>query len=84
MTNDEIRKIEQTVAASLKAAYGSHIGAPVTRERLETAASKAIGFTIKFPDYDQKTGTLTKMVLYPPLKLDSIDVTVVLESGGEE
>tara|TARA_B100001094_G_C18196186_1_gene811220 strand:- start:18764 stop:19018 length:255 start_codon:yes stop_codon:yes gene_type:complete len=84
MTDDEIRKIEQTLARALASLEDSYIGSPLARERLEAAASEAIGLPIKFPDYDEKTGTLTKMVLYPPLKLDSIDVTVVLESGGEE
>lgn len=87
MTDDEKTKIQQAVdrtLASIKAASESYIGSPLTRERLEAAASKAMGFPVRFPDYDEKTGKATKAVVSPPVKLDYIDVRFVVESGGEE
>ena len=56
----------------------------MTQERLEAAASKAMGFPVRFPDYDGKTGKATKVVFVPPVKLNYIDVTFVVESEGEE
>ena len=84
MTDDERTKIQQAVdrvLASIKAANEPYIGAPVTRERMEAASSKAMGFPVLFPDWDEATGTATKMVIEPPVKLDHIDVTFVIESG---
>ena len=85
MTDDEIIKIQQAVdrtLAPIKAASESYIGAPLTRERMETAASKAMGYPVRFPDWDEATGTATKMVIEPPIALDSINVTFVVESEG--
>lgn len=80
MTDDEIIKIQQTVAHTLASLMDeSYIGSPLTQERLEAAASKAVGFPVRFPDYDEKTGTATKVVLVPPVKLDYIDVSIVLD-----
>ena len=71
---DERTKIRQAVdrvLASIKAASESYIGAPVTREIMETASSKAMGFPVRFPYWDETTGTATKMVIdLPPLDLD--------------
>lgn len=83
MTDDEKTKIQQAVdrtLASIKAASESYIGAPVTRERMEAASSKAAGFPVRFPDWDKTTGTATKMVVEPPIALDYIDVHFVVES----
>lgn len=85
MNDDEIIKIQQTVVrtmASLK--DESYIGSPMTQERLEAAASKAMGFPVRFPDYDEKTGKATEVVVIPPVKLNYIDVSIVLDSEGEE
>lgn len=85
MTDDEIIKIQKTVARTLASLKGeSYIGSPLTRERLEAAASKAVGFPVRFPDYDEKTGKATKVVFVPPVKLNHIDVSIVLDSEGEE
>lgn len=83
MTDDDITKTQQAVdrtLASIKAACESYIGAPMTRETVETAVSKAMGFPVRFPDWDEATGTATKMVVEPPFKLDYLDVTFVVES----
>jgi len=85
MTDDERTKIQQAVGrirASLKAASESYIGAPVARERMEAASSKAMGFPVRFPDWDEATGTATKMVIEPPFPVNYIDVTFVVESDG--
>ena len=85
MNDDEIIKIQQTVVrtmASLK--DESYIGSPMTQERLEAAASKAMGFPVRFPDYDEKTGKATEVVVIPPVKLNYIEVSIVLDSEGEE
>ena len=87
MIDDEIIKIQQAVdrtLASIKAASESYIGAPMTRERMETAASKAMGYPVRFPDWDEATATATRIEIEPPVKLDYIDVTVVLKSGDGE
>ena len=85
MTDDEIIKIQKTVARTLASLIDeSYIGSPLTREGLEAAASKAMGFPVRFPDYDEKTGKATKVVVSPPVKLDYIDVSIVLDSEGEE
>lgn len=58
MTDDEKTKVHQAVdrtRAFIKAASESYIGAPVTRERMEAAASKAMGFSVRFPDWDEAT-----------------------------
>ena len=83
MTDAEIQQAVGRTLASIKAASESYIGAPVTRERMETAASKAMGFPVRFPDYDPATGTATKMESEPPYALDYIDVTFVVGSGEE-
>jgi len=83
---DERAKIQQAVdrtLASIKAASESYIGAPVTRERMETAASKAMGFPVRFPDWDEATGTATMMECEPPFKIDYLEVSLVVESGEE-
>jgi hypothetical protein len=85
VNDDDIVKIKQAVArtlASLK--EESYIGSPLTQERLEAAASKAMGFPVHFPDYDGKTGKVAKMVFVPPIKRNYIDVIIVLDSEGEE
>lgn len=85
MNDDEIIKIQQTVVrtmASLK--DESYIGSPMTQERLEAAASKAMGFPVRFPDYDEKTGKATEVVVIPPVKFNYIEVSIVLDSEGEE
>ena len=87
MIDDEIIKIQRAVdqiLASLKVASESYIGAPVARERMEKAASKAMGFPVRFPDWDEATATATRIEIEPPVKLDYIDVTVVLKSGDKE
>ena len=56
--SDERTKIQQAVdraLASIKAASESYIGAPVSRERMEAAASKAMGYSVRFPDWDEAT-----------------------------
>ncbi len=50
---------------------------------MEAASSKAMGFPVRFPDYDPATGTATKMEFEPPYALDYIDVTFVVGSGEE-
>ena len=71
MNDDEIIKIQQTVARTLASLIDeSYIGSPLTQERLEAAASKAMGFPVRFPDYNGKTGKVTKMVFVPPVKLN--------------
>lgn len=84
MTDDERTKIQQAVdrtLASIKAASESYIGAPLTRERMETALSKAMGFPVRPLDWDKATGTATKWEIEPPIALDYIDVRFVIESG---
>lgn len=81
MTNDEIIKIQQAVGRTLASIKASYIGAPVTREMAEAASSKALGFPVRFPDWDEATGTATKCEIEPPIALDYIDVTFVIESG---
>jgi hypothetical protein len=84
MTDDERTKIQQAVdrtLASIKAASESYIGAPVTRERMEAAASKAMGFPVRPLDWDEATGTATKWEIEPPIALDYINVTFV--AAGE-
>jgi len=85
MNDDEIIKIQQTVIRTLASLKDeSYIGSPLIQERLEAAASKAVGFPVRFPDYDEKTGKATKVVVVPPVKLNYIDVSIVLDSEGEE
>ncbi|MBQ73372.1 MAG: hypothetical protein CMJ67_10755 [Planctomycetaceae bacterium] len=83
MTDDEIQQAVDRTLASLKAASESYIGAPVAREKMEAASSKAMGFPVRFPDWDEATGTATKMVIEPPIALDYIEVRFVVESGEE-
>lgn len=46
---------EQHIINSFKAVIeSSYIGAPVTREKLESSVSKAMGFPVQFPEYDEK------------------------------
>ena len=88
MPDDERTKIKQAVDRtldSIKAASESYIGAPVARERMEAASSKSMGFPVRFPDWDEETGMTKKMVIEPPIALDYINVTFVIESEeGEE
>ena len=79
MTDDERTKIQQAVDRTLASIKASYIGAPLTRERMETAASKAMGFPVRFPDWDEATGTATKWEIEPPIALDYIDVRFVIE-----
>lgn len=85
MNDDEIIKIQQAVVRTLASLKDeSYIRSPLTQERLEAVASKAVGFPVRFPDYDEKTGKATKMVVVPPVKIKYIDVSIVLDSEGEE
>lgn len=83
MTDDEIQQAMDRVLASIKAACKSYIGAPVTRERMEAASSKAMGFPVRLLDWDKTTGTATKWEIEPPITLDYIDVRFVVESEEE-
>lgn len=83
MTDDEIQQAVDRTRAFLKTASESQIGAPVARERMEAASSKAMGFPVRFPDWDEATGTATKMVIEPPFPANYIDVRFVVESGEE-
>ena len=83
MTDGEIQQAVNRTLASIKAASESYIGAPVTRERMETASSKAMGFPVRFPDWDEETGVTKKIVFEPPVPANYIDVTFVVESGEE-
>lgn len=85
MNDDEIIEIQKIVARTLASLKDeSYIGSPLTQERLEAAASKAMGFPVRFPGYDEKTGKVTEVVFVPPIKLNHIDVSIVLDSEGEE
>ena len=53
MSDEKTQQAVGRTLASIKAASESYIGAPVTRERMETAASKAMGFPVRFPDWDE-------------------------------
>ena len=84
MTDDEIIKIQQAVdrtLASIKAASESYIGAPMARERVEAASSKAMGLPVRFPDWDEATGTATKLVIELPFPANYIDVRFVVKAG---
>lgn len=81
MTDDEIQQAVDRTRAALKAASESYIGAPVARERVEAASSKAMGFPVRFPDWDEATGTATKMVIELPFPANYIDVRFVVTAG---
>ena len=84
MTDDEIIEIRKTLSRLLSSLKNDfYNGIPLTRERLEAAASKAAGFPVRFPDYDEKTGKVTKVVFVPPVKINYIDVSTVLDEEEE-
>jgi len=83
MKDDEIQQAVARILTSIKTASESYIGAPATRERMETASSKAMGFPVRFPDWDEETGVTKKIVFEPPFSANYIDVRFVIESGEE-
>jgi hypothetical protein len=78
---EEIQQAVDRTRASLKAACESYIGASVARERMEAASSKAMGFPVRFPDWDETTGTATKMVIEPT---DDGRLLIFMVESGEE
>ena len=81
LTTKDLDLLKQKVDSYLSEAFAETIGAPVTREGLEVAASEALGIRVEFPDYDERTGTATYMNVYPPFPVNYINMAITLDEG---
>ena len=78
----DLREIERIVADAITTAMMQRIGGIPTREELEKGISNALGFLCQLPDYDEKTGKATKVVVCPPMPINLITITI--DVGLEE
>jgi hypothetical protein len=74
----DIKEAGKIVEAAFREAMNHHVGDLPTREEMEKTMSDALGFPCQLPNYDKKTSTL-EVVLCPPIPLNYIDITIVLD-----
>lgn len=72
------------VETHIREALEKTIGALRTKEEFETAVSKFLEVPVKFPDYDEKTGEATYMLVYPPFPINFVKATILLEDVDYE